>query len=390
MMVRKESSYRYDGAITDLQRNVHLHPDKKPNEEFMLASLLWDIADDDKEKGDYFAHGSKAVWGILNQPSIKTVRDLYEALAVRYKTQDTDKTDGLSDLDALFVLHGFFADKNGNGKYDAGEAVGYADSWPVRKATKPQSAFGKPARRSYEPFPGTLLGIEVVGPQGETIKAPSFLAQIIHTDGTREKAYSLSPSNARNSALRIAISADAAIEIRPTVPGYVGDVFRLDFAEFSRAVIAANVAGKKTFGRHRFELRDAGIPQPRNLRAELREDAVHLSWASDLPVRVLRSMTGTLANAHDGVVVSENARNSLVDLDALDLTGVPLTYFAFAVGPNGALSKPVTVALQANDDFAPYTDPWRPWWIIVLASVVFLLILAVGFALARRRRAVGS
>ncbi|NQT87391.1 hypothetical protein HQ560_11540, partial [bacterium] len=122
MMVRNSIYYRWSGIVSNLQRNTHMWPGvNKPLEEFNVAALLWDIYDKDTEAGDYFALGVKGTWAILNQTKVKTVRDIYEIMDAKYKKQDTNKKDGLNDVDALFVAHSFFGDTNGNKRFDKGE-----------------------------------------------------------------------------------------------------------------------------------------------------------------------------------------------------------------------------------------------------------------------------
>jgi len=62
--------------------------------------------------------------------------------------------DGINDLDELFIAHGFFADANGNRRYDAGEEVGWG---------------GRAGRRNTPPIPGAYVSISVIDGEGNPI-----------------------------------------------------------------------------------------------------------------------------------------------------------------------------------------------------------------------------
>ena len=89
-------------------------------EEFAVASLLWDLYDNDNEKGDSLYYSIETLWEILK---VKRT-DFYEYyLALKdAKPKDAEK------IDELFALHGFFADtRKGNEKHDWGEPWVYTN-----------------------------------------------------------------------------------------------------------------------------------------------------------------------------------------------------------------------------------------------------------------------
>ena len=108
------------GGFGSLEKNYQPWDGIGRLEEFAVASLLWDLYDNDNEDGDSLYYSIETLWEIL-----KVKRDdFYEYyLALKEaKPKDADK------IDELFVLHGFFADtRKGNGEYDWGEPWVYTN-----------------------------------------------------------------------------------------------------------------------------------------------------------------------------------------------------------------------------------------------------------------------
>lgn len=140
LLVKGAARYRMGGAYWDLQRNFIEREPGVPLEEFNVAALLWDLVDSDSEPGDRLSIPVRELWQLLQSPDITTVRSVYLALQPRFGRQDTDPADGISDLDALFVAHRFYADRNGNGAWDRGEEIDYADWYSLPHPPVPPGA----------------------------------------------------------------------------------------------------------------------------------------------------------------------------------------------------------------------------------------------------------
>ncbi len=84
------------------------------------------------------------------------MKDVYDTLkAAGIGSGDSD-SDGYSNLDELFIAHGFFAD-NGNQRYDPGEEVGRA-AYPA-----------KPDRRNTPDIPGAYLLVKIENKNGSPV-----------------------------------------------------------------------------------------------------------------------------------------------------------------------------------------------------------------------------
>jgi len=117
-------------------------------EEFAVASLLWDLYDpvdvSDREwepiwewYHDHLQLSTHQIWQVVANDNLQDMKDVYDALrSAGIGTDDPDE-DGVDSLDELFIMHGFFADTNGNRHHDEGEEIGRAadQSRPDRRMT---------------------------------------------------------------------------------------------------------------------------------------------------------------------------------------------------------------------------------------------------------------
>jgi hypothetical protein len=151
--------YDWAGGNTNLEYIWRVWDD----EEFAVASLLVDIADPvDPADGDYISLTNSQLWAIIGSQSLTDMNGVYSALVAANVGQlDTD-ADGITDLDELFIVHGFYAD-SGNKQYDAGEVVGLG---------------GKPGRTDRVPIPDTSIRILVADSQGNPVDAGTLLVDV--------------------------------------------------------------------------------------------------------------------------------------------------------------------------------------------------------------------
>ena len=115
----QDNSHIYAG-FGSMEKNYRPWDGMGKDEEFAVASLLWDLYDNDNEPGDSLYYSIETIWEILK---IKRA-DFYEYYKAfkQAKPLDGDK------IDELFALHGFFADtRQGNGKHDPGEPWEYTN-----------------------------------------------------------------------------------------------------------------------------------------------------------------------------------------------------------------------------------------------------------------------
>jgi len=145
-------------------------------EDFAVASLLWDLYDDrayehadcgmltwfcrDTDYCDYIHLDTSQIWhaiGMTNTNQLRDMKDVYDALVHGGVGQGDFDNDGMTDLDELFVLHGFFADINDNCIYDPGEEIGRAADGE------------RPDRRRPPLVPGAYLKLNFRDPHGNPV-----------------------------------------------------------------------------------------------------------------------------------------------------------------------------------------------------------------------------
>ena len=337
LMVKGNPRYRWGGTVTNLERNFHLLLNSStknpiiyknygnqtgPDEEFNVASLLWDIVDNDKEKGDYISLGAERTWAVLNSPNITTVRSIYLAFNQTIGMADTNKTDGLSDLDALFVEHKFFYDRDRDRVWDPNETIGYADIMNLSWINSPRS--DKPR------IPGTAMEFRVVDESGSEVDVRLFNVSVEFDEERDGFSYYTWPDPGDNR-LWVVVPMDARkVEVTPVAAGYSAEPFVQTPAEFWSAVADAQSKGIDTYTTHEFIIRENGVAAPEGFRAErINETAVRLVWNDGGSFVLVRGIDHRPAYPGDGETVFEGSGSKYMDSGLL--TGVTYYYTLFRV-----------------------------------------------------------
>ena len=96
-------------------------------EEFAIAGVLWDLYDT-TARDETVQVDINQLWTIVSDPNIENVLDLYEAFRDAGIGQIDGRADscGLTALDEIFVMHGVFADLDGDRRFSCDEEVGRA------------------------------------------------------------------------------------------------------------------------------------------------------------------------------------------------------------------------------------------------------------------------
>jgi hypothetical protein len=150
--------YDWAGGNTNLEYIWRVWDD----EEFAVASLLVDLADPvDPADGDYISLTNGQLWAIIGSQSLTDMNGVYSALVAANIGQLDIDTDNITDLDELFIAHGFFAD-DGNQQYD-GETVGLG---------------GKPGRTDKPAIPGASILILVEDSQGNPVNTGTLMVDV--------------------------------------------------------------------------------------------------------------------------------------------------------------------------------------------------------------------
>ncbi|MBI4020080.1 MAG: right-handed parallel beta-helix repeat-containing protein [Candidatus Aenigmarchaeota archaeon] len=145
-------------AGDDMERNYNVTED----EEFAVSSLMWDLLDGTTNAapdlfGDNVQLTIQQIWGTINKEEIINISAVYKAFnssGFAGLSGDAD-VDNITNLDEIFVAHGFYNDSNGNGIYDLGEPIGIT-SW--------NPAFQEREEKLVRP--GSFLSFTVINTSG--------------------------------------------------------------------------------------------------------------------------------------------------------------------------------------------------------------------------------
>lgn len=202
--------YHANGAVFNLESNYASLRDWN-NEELSVAGLLWDLIDpvdaDDAtimtdatgrevDYADCVQMDPSTLWNILskdwtgrvegpfearkaNFPYIFDVKMLYDAMVDAGLGWQKSRDRGYTDLQELFIAHGFFADLDPmNDAWDAGETIGLSGYKAWRTETGyvvPQ----RPDRRASPEIPGSFLAYSAVAEgSGAPVAVQSLLVEV--------------------------------------------------------------------------------------------------------------------------------------------------------------------------------------------------------------------
>ena len=369
LMVKQSHLYRWAGMLTNLEGNNHVTVQggvKMPDEEFQVASLLWDLVDSQNEPGDLFSLGEKRTFELISTPDVVTVHSLYLVLNKTLGAQDSTPNDSVSDLDELFIIHGFYYDANQNHTYQRGEPPGYADSFAA-------SQHGKRSER--EPAPGTALQVSVADiPPGQDVPVR---VEVIY-DGVREGLSYAYNDLTRGGTIYLMPPGDAReIRVTPIIPGRRVQTYAITADQFYTRVAAAQEVGSDSFDSHAFTVSEDGPAAPEPFTALWQDDEhVRLRWKAGGDVAVVKAYDGFPASPDEGIVVFDgDARGAMVE--ELSAGELPVYYSAFT-------RDGTAYSLPAHAQPALAQQPGQPGW---MRWVLPLLALLLVVSIVRRRRA---
>jgi hypothetical protein len=228
-----------------------------PPEEYVAASLLWDIMDGKNAADeDYIDVSDEAFWKFFKRADFRfsdggsghiyNLADLYDALNSQssWNLKGDDDKDGRNNLDELFISHGIFQDDNKNGVYDAGEKIG------VTMDTRGN------VRRKIQPLQGTQFGIDVKSDSGKQIDSVMVVqVEFEPPYGIYDYEYAVFvPAGTDNVNINLPppyYSAQA--EFTVSYQGYGSDGYTITNEEYWEKVDAASVSGEP-FDNHSFTL----------------------------------------------------------------------------------------------------------------------------------------
>jgi len=184
--------YRWDGGTINLEDNYRARSrwGAQSVEELAVASLLWDLHDSTQDietittvitntspppltstvamtYTDSISITNQRIYEIMTTHAVTTVKGLYDALVAEGIGAGDSDGDGTSDLDELFIMHGFWGD-DGDGLYepDHGDGdVGWA---------------GQDGRYDLPIPPGATLLLSVTLPGGITVPTTTLHVEVIY------------------------------------------------------------------------------------------------------------------------------------------------------------------------------------------------------------------
>ena len=256
--------YRLAGGFVDLEANqLAFEPVSGEREEYAVAGLLFDLFDGiNPLENDAIDIDPITLFASIGNTPLADMKAVYDRLTDDNIGAGDPDCDGLTNLDNIFVTHGFFVDADGNGGFDPGEIFVDANGNCVfdqgevfidtngnnvfeereevgRAADPPRAA----TRSEVPPIPGTNLLISVVGELGQAVQ-----------EGTVEISVQYEPAFAfYNDTFTMSLQSDvidgllglypppakyiATITIRVLTPaGGISDALVIDNVAFWQAV----------------------------------------------------------------------------------------------------------------------------------------------------------
>ncbi len=222
--------YRWAGIEDNLESNYlawtyTAHNPATPNaisadEEFAVAGLLWDLLDpaDADDASTLRADAQAQTWADCVQVPLPTlwslltkdygntverspvppadygylfdVKHLYDALKSQGVGQAQSRALGISDLDELFLAHGFFADKSDADRFwQSDEEIGRA------------ADVDRPGRRDRELPPGSYIAYTAQTAQGQPVTQARFRVEVNFASPFQHYSYSFWASPAATGLL---------------------------------------------------------------------------------------------------------------------------------------------------------------------------------------------
>ena len=178
--------------------------------EVSFANRLWDILTTDW--GDAVPRSDAAPPGY---GYIFDVKHLYDVLKMQGIGDSHSCGPGLTDLDELFIAHGFFADMDTDQIYDPGEEIGRA------------AYQGEPNRRKQPPPVGSYLAFQAVDDQtGAPVPVQDFSVEVRFPPPHEHFSYSFRTNTAQTPGHLLFLAPDAQFQtttyVTAAAPGYVG------------------------------------------------------------------------------------------------------------------------------------------------------------------------
>ena len=220
--------YRWAGGPTSLEVNYLAHePTTADREEFAVASLLLDLVDEVSTADDDAVDiDPLTLWALGTGTALADMKDVYDALRANSIGSADTNDDGTTDLDEVFIAHGFFVDTNGNAVFDQGEEIG-------RAADQEETT-----RRNTPPIPGSAIRIIVTGEDGLPVEEGSIevVVRFAGDASYYDYSYSVDLASVRDGLLGIDPPPpryDAELSVRVVTPaGTQSDEFAFSNTAF--------------------------------------------------------------------------------------------------------------------------------------------------------------
>ncbi|MBU0757978.1 MAG: hypothetical protein KKF44_07950 [Nanoarchaeota archaeon] len=248
-----------------MEKNYKPWDGRGMDEEFAVASLLWDIYDDRNEKGDSITLSLDDIWKVLK---VKR-RDFYEYYKA-FKTEFPEQSDA---FDELFKMHGFFHDTRvGDSVYDPGEpwkytnaqetqwrfidlsgnitqtkTIEYQPGFTIGKATN----YDRPDRSSAVRIPGAFLKVK-------DDEVDFYNIKVTHEDSSLDYEYVVERAEEKIYIQPLPLDEDAEITVTPASKDYKAEeVFSINSQDMNE-LLSSGKDLDGYFAEHEFNLKPTG------------------------------------------------------------------------------------------------------------------------------------
>jgi hypothetical protein len=261
----KEPSPSIYAGFGSMEKNYKPWDGRGMDEEFAVASLLWDIYDDRNENGDSITLTLDEIWSVLK---VKR-KDFYEY----YKAFKAEFPKQADAFDELFKMHGFFYDtRAGNSKYDLGEPWKYTNAQKTQyrfidlsgnisltKTINYQPGFiigkaanyDRPDRSSAVRIPNAFLKVKDDEVDFYTIK-------VIHKDSSLDYEYFIERAEGKIYIQPLPLDDNVEIIVTPMSKDYKSEnIFSINSQDMNE-IISSDKEFDGFFAEHDFDLKSTG------------------------------------------------------------------------------------------------------------------------------------
>lgn len=237
-----------NGGSTTLEFNEKVATGTR-GEEMAIAGIFWDLVDTNADVRSLGGQSLKDeisvpladVPALLSASKPRSLLALYAALTAKYPALSAKGDDGLSKLDHVFLMHGAFFDRNGDGRFTA-------DASPPEEIGRPADS-ARPWREDLPQLPGSLIDVTVLDEAGMPLREATVDIELTFGAGFESWNSTRKADIAAGKLYFEMPPSDYPATARISVPGSPGPALTIESATYWSLVPSTT---RETFTSHSF------------------------------------------------------------------------------------------------------------------------------------------